>query len=234
MAQLDGDCAAGNHGDDSDAIVDVHSECAIAAGNHGDDSDAIVYVHSECAIAAGNHGDDSDAIIDVHSECAVAAGNHGDDIDGIVDDHSECAVCMEPLEWVAIGLCGHHEVCSTCTVHIRVFEHDRRCCICRQQCPAIVVTGAGRGSRVYAELASLVNMGRVEHEYDDLYSYHSISAAYFDDKQQFEDTRSVCSHLDDPDEATSKRLVPRGPSAASSRPADFHFDGRPAARACWC
>jgi hypothetical protein len=117
---------------------------------------------------------------------------------------------MELLEWVAIGLCGHHEVCSTCMVRIHVFEHDRRCCICRRQCPTIVVTGAGRRRCVYAELASLVNMGRVEHKYDDLYSYHSISVAYFDDKQQFKDTRSVCSHLDDPDEAMSKRLVPRG------------------------
>jgi hypothetical protein len=134
---------------------------------------------------------------------SVATGNHSDDSPAVVGDVGpECAVCMEPVEWVAIGLCGHHEVCSKCTVHIRVFHRDRRCCICRQQCPAVVVTEAGRGSCVYDALAFLVNTGRVD-TLEGHYWYHSISAAYFDDKRQFEETRSVCSDLDDPDEATS-------------------------------
>jgi hypothetical protein len=49
-------------------------------------------------------------------------------------EHSEssmdCAVCMERAEWVAVGPCGHREVCSRCAVRIRLVDTDRRCCIC--------------------------------------------------------------------------------------------------------
>jgi hypothetical protein len=51
-----------------------------------------------------------------------------------------CAVCAEPLEWVAYGPCGHREVCFTCTARLRFVLEDKRCCICKQDCPCVFVT----------------------------------------------------------------------------------------------
>ena len=51
-----------------------------------------------------------------------------------------CAVCAEPLEWVAYGPCGHNEVCFTCTARMRFVLNDKRCCICKQDCPSVYVT----------------------------------------------------------------------------------------------
>lgn len=51
-----------------------------------------------------------------------------------------CAVCAEPLEWVAYGPCGHKEVCFTCTARMRFVLNDKRCCICKQDCPNVYVT----------------------------------------------------------------------------------------------
>lgn len=43
-----------------------------------------------------------------------------------------CVVCAEPLEWVAIGPCGHREVCALCVVRLRFVLKDTRCCFCKQ------------------------------------------------------------------------------------------------------
>lgn len=51
-----------------------------------------------------------------------------------------CAVCADHLDWVAYGPCGHREVCSTCVVRLRFVLGDRRCCICKSDCPTIFVT----------------------------------------------------------------------------------------------
>jgi Zinc finger, C3HC4 type (RING finger) len=51
-----------------------------------------------------------------------------------------CAVCADALEWVAYGSCGHREVCSTCVVRLRFVMDDKRCCICKSDCPTVFVT----------------------------------------------------------------------------------------------
>jgi E3 ubiquitin-protein ligase ZNF598 len=51
-----------------------------------------------------------------------------------------CAVCADALEWVAYGSCGHREVCSTCVVRLRFVMDDKRCCICKSDCPTFFVT----------------------------------------------------------------------------------------------
>jgi len=47
-------------------------------------------------------------------------------------DSEHCAVCAEPLEWVAVGLCGHQEACHQCTARLRFVCKDKRCVICKQ------------------------------------------------------------------------------------------------------
>ena len=58
------------------------------------------------------------------------------------DEPRCCCVCTEPLEWVAVGRCGHRDVCAGCATRIRFFRHDQRCCICR----TVLVTRADGGA----------------------------------------------------------------------------------------
>lgn len=51
-----------------------------------------------------------------------------------------CAVCADTMDWVAYGLCGHREVCSTCVARLRLVMDDKRCCICKTVCPSVFVT----------------------------------------------------------------------------------------------
>ena len=77
--------------------------------------------------AADNDG--GDALIDI----VVEAAGHG-------PTSRDCPVCMEPAEWVAVGPCGHGEVCVDCAFRMRFVERDWLCCICRAFCPTVVVT----------------------------------------------------------------------------------------------
>uniref|UniRef100_J3MN96 RING-type domain-containing protein n=1 Tax=Oryza brachyantha TaxID=4533 RepID=J3MN96_ORYBR len=63
-------------------------------------------------------------------------GNSGGGDGHVVVDvgASSCAVCTEPLEWAAVGPCGHGDVCPGCSLHIRAFQNNRLCCICRAPC----------------------------------------------------------------------------------------------------
>ncbi|CAI5983530.1 unnamed protein product [Closterium sp. NIES-65] len=104
-----------------------------------------------------------------------------------------CAVCAEPLEWVAIGPCGHRDVCSMCVARLRVVMNDQRCCICKQSSLAVVVTKAlgdyTRTSFDFAALPSLVatpgRPGAGEYWYD------SAMGAYFDDESHFKTMRAM-------------------------------------------
>ncbi|KAI5008156.1 hypothetical protein ZWY2020_009204 [Hordeum vulgare] len=112
---------------------------------------------------------------------------HAVDVDAAPSEPSECGVCMEPLEWVAIGPCGHREVCSDCAVRMRAGSNSqlagRRCCICREPCPTVLVTRSGGGGpRACPKLPPL---GAFQGPVGGCYWYHSGSAAYFDDEQQF-------------------------------------------------
>ncbi|CAO2201779.1 unnamed protein product [Urochloa humidicola] len=64
-------------------------------------------------------------------------------IDVDADEPKCCCVCTEPLEWVAVGPCGHRDVCAGCATRIHFFAGDWRCCICRTPCPTVLVTKAG-------------------------------------------------------------------------------------------
>lgn len=58
-------------------------------------------------------------------------------------DVEDCVVCAEPLLWVGIGqaCAGKHQaqVCSACTLRLRLVLNDKRCCICQKECQAALV-----------------------------------------------------------------------------------------------
>ncbi|KAF8688824.1 hypothetical protein HU200_042155 [Digitaria exilis] len=123
---------------------------------------------------------------------------------------NSCPVCMEAPEWVAAGPCGHREVCLGCAVRLRFFENDRRCCICRQLCPAVVVTRVVDGGGGGDQQQTVRKASRWAGAYD---WYHGGMGAYFDDEEQYEAVRKACflKPLSPPVEAASEVEQTRAP-----------------------
>lgn len=53
-----------------------------------------------------------------------------------------CVVCATPLEWVAVGACGHRETCASCSLRLRLVLDDASCVLCKQELPHVLVTRA--------------------------------------------------------------------------------------------
>eukprot|EP00249_Psilotum_nudum_P023768 c28978_g1_i1 orf=796-3444(-) len=103
-----------------------------------------------------------------------------------------CAVCAEPLEWVGYGQCGHREVCSTCVVRLRFVLNDKRCCICKQECPVVFVTKAlGDYTKVINDFEALPRLVNAGNGAKDLL-YENIIQAYVDDEEQFKMIKAMC------------------------------------------
>ncbi|CAF2093261.1 unnamed protein product, partial [Brassica napus] len=102
-----------------------------------------------------------------------------------------CAVCAENLEWVAYGFCGHREVCSTCVVRLRFILGDRRCCICKTDCPIVFVTKEfGDYTKTITDFSTFPTEpkeGRVGS-----FWYHEETKVFFDDFNQYTKIKSMC------------------------------------------
>ncbi|KAH8936521.1 hypothetical protein BDL97_17G089800 [Sphagnum fallax] len=108
-----------------------------------------------------------------------------------------CAVCAEPLEWVAYGPCGHREVCFTCTARLRFVLEDKRCCICKQDCPCVFVTKAlGDYTKVLTDFSVLQEQQQLnrssEEKTQSKYWYESNVQAFFDDEEPFRIIEAMC------------------------------------------
>ncbi|CAN6217436.1 unnamed protein product [Urochloa humidicola] len=126
---------------------------------------------------------DADSNVDAIIDIADAAGPSRD-----------CIVCTEPAEWVAVGPCGHGEVCVACAVRLRFHGGNWRCCICRAFCPTVVVTRNAAGGLPQEEGDAFPKPPPVAtkgvaaaHAY-----FASGMAAYFDDERQYEKARRMC------------------------------------------
>ncbi|CAM0880740.1 unnamed protein product [Alopecurus aequalis] len=101
-----------------------------------------------------------------------------------------CAVCAEPLEWVAYGVCGHREVCSTCVARLRFVLRDQRCCLCMTHCPAVFVTKAlGDRTKLISDFSTLPSSGEGR---AGEYWYHEGTQVWFDDVEQYKTVRAMC------------------------------------------
>ncbi|CAI5981838.1 unnamed protein product [Closterium sp. NIES-64] len=108
-----------------------------------------------------------------------------------------CVVCAEPLRWVAIGPCRHRDVCSMCVARLRIVMNDRRCCICKQDCPAVVVTKAlGEYTRCSYDFSILPGAVKKPGLSGGDFWYEPTMHAYFDDEDHFKTmaalTRLAC------------------------------------------
>ncbi|KAJ1289442.1 hypothetical protein BS78_02G164300 [Paspalum vaginatum] len=116
------------------------------------------------------------------ADSSVSGGSHARARD-------ESAVCMEPVDWVAVGPCGHRMVCVNCAVRMRAVDRNLQCCICRTLCPTVVVTKPQQGATTFSRppLAG-GGAGQVG-----MYlSYHDGMAAYFDDRGLYEKVKEMC------------------------------------------
>ena len=125
-----------------------------------------------------------------------------------------CAVCAEPLKFVAVGRCGHREVCSICSARMRGVMDDRECCICKAALPEVFVTrflgsftavptgfrdegaaaaaeggggggrGGGRGGEAARSLRSRAAAGELWHD--------EYLDAYFDDREHLREVQEFC------------------------------------------
>uniref|UniRef100_A0A0D9X1U8 RING-type domain-containing protein n=1 Tax=Leersia perrieri TaxID=77586 RepID=A0A0D9X1U8_9ORYZ len=134
-----------------------------------------------------------------------------------------CAVCMEPLEYTAIGPCGHGEICPSCSLHIRVFHNNRLCCICRTLCRVVAVvtvtTGGGGGwDAVAARLLRSAATGAYAQfegrvgEKGSYWWYHAGMEAFFDDERQYAAARAA-ARLGPPPCGDAKENPPPPPAA---------------------
>ncbi|KAK9814997.1 hypothetical protein WJX73_004339 [Symbiochloris irregularis] len=117
-----------------------------------------------------------------------------------------CVVCAEPLEWLAYASCGHREACSKCVARLRFVMQDKRCVICQQQSPGVVVT-RNLGSFTQILPASEFQNLQVRVESGDL-QYLPAAEAFFDDRNHLSTIRELCSYTH-PDLATPGQPTPK-------------------------
>ncbi|KAG2578720.1 hypothetical protein PVAP13_6NG123112 [Panicum virgatum] len=107
---------------------------------------------------------------------------------------------LQPIEWVAVGRCGHRDICAGCATRIRFFRHDRRCCICRAHCSTVLVTradgGASGSSRqqgfvLPARLPPIAAPGRKGSRAGS-YWYHGVTGAYFGARRPYRAAVKLC------------------------------------------
>jgi hypothetical protein len=89
-------------------------------------------------------------------------------------------VCTEPLEWVAIGRCGHRVVCCASA---RFFYRNKRCCVCRTYCFRVVVTRGPTQTGRYCRCLPFWK-GQAGQ-----YWNHRHTVAFFGDQKEYEEAK---------------------------------------------
>uniref|UniRef100_A0A0E0FHR4 RING-type domain-containing protein n=1 Tax=Oryza nivara TaxID=4536 RepID=A0A0E0FHR4_ORYNI len=162
-----------------------------AASSHSHVIDMPQLDASSRTVAAASATDHSRAVETTRIRTSCSAGDDDKCSTGS-DDIPSCAVCMEPLEWVAVGPCGHRVVCPACAARVRSApKPDHLCCICRTLCPTVLVTkaaAAADGELPFSEMPATTQDGQVGE-----YWYCAAMSAYFDDERQYEATAKAAA-----------------------------------------
>lgn len=165
-------------------------------------------------------------VIDIESE--GRSGTTGSDI------ILSCVVCTEPLEWVAVGPCGHRAVCSMCVARVRAGpDADKRSCICRTRCYTVAVTKAATAADTLHAFPKTVPVTSRDWRIDKFWYYAAMSA-YFDDRNHYKETkRAVRDFLE------KQRAAPSPPPPCPDDDVtDENLEAQPPAphhpRVSWC
>jgi E3 ubiquitin-protein ligase ZNF598 len=60
--------------------------------------------------------------------------------DADLSDLEHCILCYNPMKFMAMGECGHKNVCCKCVLRMRLIMDDNHCSICKQEQDEIVIT----------------------------------------------------------------------------------------------
>lgn len=52
----------------------------------------------------------------------------------------DCILCQNPIRFWALGVCGHRDVCHTCSLRMRIILEDDQCPICKAELDEVVIT----------------------------------------------------------------------------------------------
>ena len=52
----------------------------------------------------------------------------------------KCWVCCKDLDFHAVGICGHNDMCLYCACRLRILLGDYKCPICKTNLPQILIT----------------------------------------------------------------------------------------------
>ncbi|XP_052154364.1 uncharacterized protein LOC127772404 [Oryza glaberrima] len=124
-----------------------------------------------------------------HDHIAIDIGDSTAGSDS--DDVPSCVVCTEPIEWVAVGPCGHRVVCSPCAARLRSGPNpDHRCCVCRTLCSTVVITKAATAAHSVFTFSDQSSMPVAAAQDDGrpvgAYWYSAAMSTYFDDKKHYD------------------------------------------------
>ncbi|BAD45023.1 hypothetical protein [Oryza sativa Japonica Group] len=124
-----------------------------------------------------------------HDHIAIDIGDSTAGSDS--DDVPSCVVCTEPIEWVAVGPCGHRVVCSPCAARLRSGPNpDHRCCVCRTLCSTVVITKAATAAHSVFTFSDQSSMPVAAAQDDGrpvgAYWCSAAMSAYFDDKKHYD------------------------------------------------
>ena len=61
------------------------------------------------------------------------------DLEVDISDTEHCVLCFNFLKFVALGKCGHKNVCLICALRLRFILKDIRCPICKAELKEILL-----------------------------------------------------------------------------------------------
>eukprot|EP00960_Hanusia_phi_P066223 766344-Hanusia_phi.AAC.3 len=70
------------------------------------------------------------------AETETSAPEHGG------KDEDACMCCCEPMETVALALCGHHNVCGLCCYRLRFLLNQTQCIFCQQVSDSVFIANS--------------------------------------------------------------------------------------------
>uniref|UniRef100_A0A0E0JK93 RING-type domain-containing protein n=1 Tax=Oryza punctata TaxID=4537 RepID=A0A0E0JK93_ORYPU len=164
----------------------------------------------------------------VHIDIDIHPGGRGS-TSSASDDTPCCVVCTEPLEWVAVGPCGHRVVCSMCAARVRAGpDTDRKCCVCRTLCSSVVVTKAATAADTVYTFPKTVPAVTSRDRRAGQFWYYAAISAYFDDKNHYIATKRAVHYL----LKTQRPAPPSSPSPPCPDGVTRSSDASPHYQAC--
>lgn len=102
-----------------------------------------------------------------------------------------CLVCTEPMDYTAVGACGHTGACAVCSLRLRSAIGDKRCVYCQIEQPEVLVTRAN--GHYTARFPTEPEGCSARAARGELKLLDNGSGMYFDDEDYHQDIEASCA-----------------------------------------